>query len=387
MSALPKSLSLECDDKGFVAEGPRDKAFLALRSHGDNRICFECGARNAPWISTTFAIFLCVNCSGNHRNLGARVSFVRSTELDKTRLEEILRMEIGGNSRAKHYFRSHGSAEHIDYRSKAAEKYKRILDKEIQDLLREHRPDLSKEASKSVPDLLSHAQAAPSNPPGDLPTSCEDVVNATESPPVVPEECPVQRVSRAEASLTARDPQLLSPTTRITPGHHFAGSSSNKPTLKARTDDFDFDFESAFTTGASGAKDEATSLYTASVQKPPRQVTPVTSSVPSLAVPKDASKAKSLSSADFNNEGQKCQASVSDFQRFRNATAISSDAFFNSGANADNMMVFEDTTSAKLSLYSDKAVQKASDLAAAAQDSLRSAANWFSRVSSTPPSL
>eukprot|EP01055_Gregarina_sp_Pseudo9_P001488 Gregarina_sp_Pseudo_9__1487@NODE_1_length_8127_cov_32_238872_g0_i0_p2_GENE_NODE_1_length_8127_cov_32_238872_g0_i0NODE_1_length_8127_cov_32_238872_g0_i0_p2_ORF_typecomplete_len384_score70_14ArfGap/PF01412_18/6_9e26_NODE_1_length_8127_cov_32_238872_g0_i06181769 len=382
--SIPKALSLECDDKGFVAEGPRDKAFLAMRGQGDNRTCFECGARNAPWISTTFAIFLCVNCSGNHRNLGARVSFVRSTELDKTKLEEILRLEVGGNSRAKTFFRSHGSAENIDYRSRAAERYRRLLDKEVQELLGEHRPELLKEASKSVPDFLNQAANV------DTSTAAEASISSQEaaSPSIVPEECPPQP---AEPIVTAREPQLLSPVTRITPVHHFSGGSSAKPTLKARTDDFDFDFESAFMTGATGVRQPQAAQPVASVT--PSPVRPATVSpgatfnpAATLSVPKDASKAKSFSSADFDKDA-KNQSNATDFNRFRNATAISSDAFFNPGANTDNMMVFEESASAKLSIYSDKAVQKASDLAAAAQESLRSAATWFSRVSSTPPSL
>eukprot|EP01057_Protomagalhaensia_wolfi_P005142 Protomagalhaensia_wolfi_Nauph_80__5141@NODE_54_length_4157_cov_100_817387_g45_i0_p2_GENE_NODE_54_length_4157_cov_100_817387_g45_i0NODE_54_length_4157_cov_100_817387_g45_i0_p2_ORF_typecomplete_len369_score48_17ArfGap/PF01412_18/1e29_NODE_54_length_4157_cov_100_817387_g45_i08641970 len=364
--AAVRALSLECDDKGFVAESPRDKAFQAIRSQGDNRMCFDCGARNAPWISTTFGIFLCVNCSGNHRNLGARVSFVRSIELDRIKLEEIVRMEIGGNSRAKQFFRNHSSAENIDYRSKVADKYRQRLTREVEELLTEHRPELLKDNGTEV-SVVAEA-----------PCSQESVtVVSTEATPAAPVE--------VKPIVLPREPQLLSPTTRITPsGQHFSGGgvSIAKPKLKVRTDDFDFDFESAF---ASGSKESApppkqATVYTAG--PPPVVQHPVHTVTPPSAI-KDVSKAKALSNADFADN--KPQAKAADFQRFRNATAISSDAFFNPGATADTAMVYDDGSNPRLSMYSDKAVQKVSDMAVAAQESLRSAAAWFSRVSSTPP--
>eukprot|EP01054_Gregarina_sp_Poly1_P002204 Gregarina_sp_Poly_1__2203@NODE_1587_length_3776_cov_106_342410_g1048_i0_p1_GENE_NODE_1587_length_3776_cov_106_342410_g1048_i0NODE_1587_length_3776_cov_106_342410_g1048_i0_p1_ORF_typecomplete_len397_score55_55ArfGap/PF01412_18/2e24_NODE_1587_length_3776_cov_106_342410_g1048_i0281191 len=382
-ATLPKALALECDERGFVAEGPRDKAFLTLRGLGYNRLCFECGARNAPWISTTFAVFLCVNCSGNHRNLGARVSFVRSTELDKTKLEEILRLEIGGNARAKHFFRSHGFVEAVDYRSKPAERYRRTLDKEVQELISIHRPELLKESSKSVPDFLNSVDGGGAEPARMQPSGAP--VNSLDSPRVVEEESPAPPVHQ-EPLVKPREPQLILPASKIAPSQlHF--STSSKPTLKARTEDFDFDFETAFMTGASSTKDRPSSPSKPYATSSPGHSVAQASVSPTLInVPKDLAQARSLSNVDFSGDA-KPTISAADFQRFRNATAISSDAFFNADANPENFMAFEDSASAKLSIYSDKAVQKASNLAAAAQESLRSAANWFSRVSSTPPSL
>mmetsp|Transcript_26348 Transcript_26348/g.52941 ORF Transcript_26348/g.52941 Transcript_26348/m.52941 type:complete len:402 (+) Transcript_26348:174-1379(+) len=103
-----------------IPTADKNAQFRKLKNIPANTICFDCPNTRPTWASTTYGVFLCLDCSAAHRNMGVHVTFVRSVDLDEWTQRQIDAMRIGGNENAKKFFRKHGLT---DFHSKTEKKY------------------------------------------------------------------------------------------------------------------------------------------------------------------------------------------------------------------------------------------------------------------------
>lgn len=235
--------------------------FAQLQRTPANKHCVDCNAANPTWTSIPFGVFLCLQCSANHRNMGVHLSFVKSATLDQKWTQAQLRhMKCGGNDAIKEYFQKNnsqwGQKQLLEkYDCQLARDYKAKLDKRAAADMQRH-PDVlewdnqaqidaanlenSESNSASADDFFSKWDNKTAGGKKSSPLASRSVTPSRGSTPPVAAKQPQQPMRKivAKSSASSGSSSILQKKNILSSG---AASRSKAKLQVKKVDDFDFD--------------------------------------------------------------------------------------------------------------------------------------------------
>ena len=121
------------------------KQLEKLSNEEDNKKCFDCESEPARWTSLNNGIYLCHECSEEHKNIESGINIVKSITLEQWNKNQLNLMKIGGNKRLKKFLEDNNVPKNIDkktlYNSKLMVYYRKLLKSEAEgELLLEQIP-------------------------------------------------------------------------------------------------------------------------------------------------------------------------------------------------------------------------------------------------------
>lgn len=96
--------------RGSLSAEPATVPALPEQFFGDrcaaDRMCVDCEGLDAEWASISHGTYLCTECAGRHRGLGVHISFVRSITMDRWSDDQLMHMQLGGNTKFRRFIQS-----------------------------------------------------------------------------------------------------------------------------------------------------------------------------------------------------------------------------------------------------------------------------------------
>ena len=112
------------------------KQLEKLSNEEENKKCFDCENQPARWTSVNNGIYLCHECSEEHKNIESGLSIIKSINLEQWNKNQLKIMKVGGNKKLKTFLEQNNIPQNIDkktlYNSKIMVYYRKQLKAEAE---------------------------------------------------------------------------------------------------------------------------------------------------------------------------------------------------------------------------------------------------------------